>query len=97
MFEKAKEIDKTANAKKVRKTTEDGFKIYTMEELGIGKGGDTELCPFDCDCCFWISNILISIISFKDFLVQVYCTCRWKEHFTSVNLALFLLSQNVAI
>lgn len=52
MFEKAKEIDKTANAKKVRKTTEDGFKIYTMEELGIGKGGDTELCPFDCDCCF---------------------------------------------
>jgi hypothetical protein len=32
--------------------TEEGWKIYTPEELNIGKGGDTELCPFDCNCCF---------------------------------------------
>ena len=32
--------------------TEEGWKIYTAEELSIGKGGDTELCPFDCKCCF---------------------------------------------
>ncbi len=32
--------------------TEEGWKIYTPEELNIGKGGDTELCPFDCKCCF---------------------------------------------
>ena len=32
--------------------TEEGWKIYTPEELNIGKGGDTELCPFDCECCF---------------------------------------------
>ncbi|MFN9898440.1 MAG: DUF1764 domain-containing protein [bacterium] len=37
----------------MRRVTEDGYKIYTMEELGLtDKGGDTELCPFDCDCCF---------------------------------------------
>ena len=32
--------------------TEEGWRIYTPDELNIGKGGDTELCPFDCDCCF---------------------------------------------
>ena len=30
----------------------DGLPVYTADELGIGKGGDTKLCPFDCDCCF---------------------------------------------
>ncbi|KAJ6994743.1 hypothetical protein NC653_017520 [Populus alba x Populus x berolinensis] len=37
-----------------RKKTEDGLNIYTEEELGFSKssGGDTPLCPFDCDCCF---------------------------------------------
>lgn len=37
-----------------RKKTEDGMNIYTEEELGFSKssGGDTPLCPFDCDCCF---------------------------------------------
>jgi hypothetical protein len=35
-----------------RKYTEDGFPIYSTEELGLStKGGDTELCPFDCECC----------------------------------------------
>ena len=32
--------------------TEEGWKVYTPEELNIGKGGDTPDCPFDCNCCF---------------------------------------------
>ncbi|EFJ51167.1 hypothetical protein VOLCADRAFT_103551 [Volvox carteri f. nagariensis] len=40
-------------AGKGRSRTEEGYAIYTEEELGLGKkGGDTDLCPFDCDCCF---------------------------------------------
>eukprot|EP00917_Polyrhabdina_sp_WS-2016_P018170 GHVP01039202.1.p1 GENE.GHVP01039202.1~~GHVP01039202.1.p1 ORF type:complete len:109 (+),score=21.19 GHVP01039202.1:35-361(+) len=35
-----------------RQNTEEGYKIYTEEELGLGKGGGTEDCPFDCNCCF---------------------------------------------
>ena len=33
---------------------EDGYRyfIYTEDELKIGQGGGTALCPFDCDCCF---------------------------------------------
>ncbi|KAM0688584.1 hypothetical protein COBT_000155 [Conglomerata obtusa] len=35
-----------------RKYTEDGFPIYTLEELNIGTtNGNTEDCPLDCDCC----------------------------------------------
>lgn len=43
-----------AEVGKRRNRTEDGFAIYTEEELGLGRrgGGDTDLCPFDCDCCF---------------------------------------------
>jgi len=37
--------------KKQARYTNDGLKIYTLEELGINKGRDTPLCPFDCDCC----------------------------------------------
>lgn len=32
--------------------TEDGLLIYSATEMNIGKGGDTEDCPFDCWCCF---------------------------------------------
>lgn len=36
-----------------RRYTEDGLPIYTTEELGLSeKGGDSDLCPFDCQCCF---------------------------------------------
>nr|GAT47862.1 predicted protein [Mycena chlorophos] len=36
-----------------RRKTEEGFAIYKEDELGINdEGGDTPLCPFDCDCCF---------------------------------------------
>lgn len=38
---------------KTKRKTIDGLKIYTEEELGLNiPGGDTELCPFDCNCCF---------------------------------------------
>uniref|UniRef100_A0A7S0RKZ3 DUF1764 domain-containing protein n=1 Tax=Chlamydomonas leiostraca TaxID=1034604 RepID=A0A7S0RKZ3_9CHLO len=41
-------------SKKSRKKTEEGYAIYTEDELGLTKagGGDTPLCPFDCDCCY---------------------------------------------
>ncbi|KAJ7597178.1 hypothetical protein C8J56DRAFT_919417 [Mycena floridula] len=36
-----------------RRKTEEGWSIYKEDELGIGDtGGDTPLCPFDCECCF---------------------------------------------
>ena len=35
-----------------RRFTEDGFPIYSLDELGIGRGGDTDACPFDCECCY---------------------------------------------
>jgi len=36
-----------------RRKTEEGWNVYKEDELGIsGAGGDTPLCPFDCDCCF---------------------------------------------
>ena len=37
---------------KQRKRTEEGYTIYHEDELGMNKGGETELCPFDCKCCF---------------------------------------------
>lgn len=42
---------KEGYAKKL-KYTEEGYRIYTSEELKLGQGGGTDLCPFDCDCCF---------------------------------------------
>ena len=41
------------------KYTDDGLKIYTEEQLGMNKPGSgyTDLCPFDCDCCFWSIKI----------------------------------------
>ncbi|KIJ68294.1 hypothetical protein HYDPIDRAFT_106468 [Hydnomerulius pinastri MD-312] len=36
-----------------RRKTDDGYNIYKEDELGITSGGgDTPLCPFDCECCF---------------------------------------------
>lgn len=32
--------------------SECGIKIYSEEDLKIGKGGNTRLCPIDCNCCF---------------------------------------------
>ncbi len=30
----------------------EGLPIYTLDSLRINKGGGTDLCPFDCWCCF---------------------------------------------
>jgi len=40
--------------KEGRKYTEEGYPIFTEEELKINLpgSGNTPLCPFDCDCCF---------------------------------------------
>lgn len=35
-----------------RKRTEEGWPIYSEEELRLGGGGGTDKCPFDCDCCY---------------------------------------------
>ena len=36
-----------------RKQTEEGWNIYSEEELMMNKkGGNTDLCPFDCECCY---------------------------------------------
>ena len=29
-----------------------GLNVYKAHALGLGRGGGTPLCPFDCDCCF---------------------------------------------
>ncbi len=38
-----------------RKRTEEGYLIYSEDELGLGaskNAGYTKDCPFDCKCCF---------------------------------------------
>jgi len=36
-----------------RRKTEEGWLVYKEHELGLNsEGGDTPLCPFDCNCCF---------------------------------------------
>ncbi|GAB4821495.1 hypothetical protein N2152v2_008541 [Parachlorella kessleri] len=39
---------------KARKRTEEGYAIYSEDELGLQRkdAGNTPLCPFDCDCCY---------------------------------------------
>ena len=34
--------------------TEEGYNIYTSEQLNINleNSGNTDQCPFDCQCCF---------------------------------------------
>ena len=36
----------------IRRTTEEGWPVYDVDELHMGKGGFTDKCPFECDCCF---------------------------------------------
>ena len=45
-------FDSRGLKRKTRALTEDGYPIYTPSELKIGMGGGTDLCPFDCNCCF---------------------------------------------
>ncbi|BGP33405.1 hypothetical protein JCM10296v2_005205 [Rhodotorula toruloides] len=48
----AEEEERFMDSRGNRKRTEDGLPIYSEAELKIGFGGDTPLCPFDCDCCY---------------------------------------------
>ncbi|KAL7415772.1 hypothetical protein BDY24DRAFT_382183 [Mrakia frigida] len=42
------------SGKSTGRKTEEGFSIYKEDNLGINddEGGDTDLCPFDCQCCY---------------------------------------------
>ncbi|GAK64274.1 DUF1764-domain-containing protein [Moesziomyces antarcticus] len=56
-FDAAKqaELEEFANSRGggERKTTDDGLRIFSAAELGMNDdGGDTELCPFDCNCSY---------------------------------------------
>ncbi|GAA6026699.1 hypothetical protein JCM8202_005620 [Rhodotorula sphaerocarpa] len=46
------EEERFRDSRGTRTKTEDGLPIYSTSELKIGLGGDTPLCPFDCECCF---------------------------------------------
>lgn len=45
-------FDSRGLKRKTRPLTEDGLPIFSPRELKIGLGGGTDLCPFDCNCCF---------------------------------------------
>lgn len=47
-------VQRHESSSKCRKNTEEGFKIYTEDELRLGDGkvGATAECPFDCECCY---------------------------------------------
>lgn len=45
-------FDSRGLKRKTRALTEDGFPIFSPKELKIGMGGGTDLCPFDCNCCY---------------------------------------------
>lgn len=31
----------------------DGYAVYSLRDLGIStESGGTDLCPFDCQCCY---------------------------------------------
>lgn len=52
--ERKERLQRKKEENKKIKRTEEGWRIYTLEELGLDKnqyGGNTPLCPFDCDCC----------------------------------------------
>ncbi|ORZ34871.1 hypothetical protein BCR44DRAFT_1500064 [Catenaria anguillulae PL171] len=35
-----------------KRFTDDGYPLYYIEDLLAQEGGDTDLCPFECECCF---------------------------------------------
>lgn len=40
------------NARVHRHDQESGLRVFKAHALGLGRGGGTRLCPFDCNCCF---------------------------------------------
>ncbi|KAI5059741.1 hypothetical protein GOP47_0026060 [Adiantum capillus-veneris] len=51
---KEESVAKAPLASGPRKRTNEGFSLYTEEELSwnVKDAGGTPLCPFDCNCCF---------------------------------------------
>lgn len=42
-----------SSAKGGQRSTQDGYKIYSEEDLKLSsRGGTTKDCPFDCECCY---------------------------------------------
>jgi len=41
-----------AGPSQARRRTKEGYAIYSEQELELNKGGMTDLCPFDCKCCY---------------------------------------------
>ncbi|EKM83760.1 hypothetical protein AGABI1DRAFT_124089 [Agaricus bisporus var. burnettii JB137-S8] len=49
---KEEELFKDSRGTGPRRKTEEGWNVYKADELGLNdEGGDTSLCPFDCECC----------------------------------------------
>lgn len=40
------------NARVHRYDSASGLRVFKAHALGLGRGGGTPLCPFDCKCCF---------------------------------------------
>uniref|UniRef100_A0A7S0P5U4 DUF1764 domain-containing protein n=1 Tax=Calcidiscus leptoporus TaxID=127549 RepID=A0A7S0P5U4_9EUKA len=40
------------NAKVHRHDAATGLRVFKAHALGLGQGGGTPLCPFDCKCCY---------------------------------------------
>ncbi|KAH0479618.1 MAG: uncharacterized protein KVP18_001972 [Porospora cf. gigantea A] len=47
-----KTIEEDLGLEPQRRLDTDGWPIFSLEELNVGQGGGTDLCPFDCECCF---------------------------------------------
>ena len=47
-------VEKKENRNKygLNKKTDEGWNIYHANDLKLDQGKDTDLCPFDCECCF---------------------------------------------
>mmetsp|Transcript_36586 Transcript_36586/g.60602 ORF Transcript_36586/g.60602 Transcript_36586/m.60602 type:complete len:197 (+) Transcript_36586:55-645(+) len=55
VFGEAYDLDRAIdpqNAKVHRFDHISGFRVFKAHDLGLGRGGGTPLCPFDCNCCF---------------------------------------------
>ena len=50
-YDAARRVDPMA-ARVHRFDNASGLNVYKAHDLGLGHGGNTPLCPFDCQCCF---------------------------------------------
>ncbi|KAI9224717.1 hypothetical protein BC828DRAFT_412114 [Blastocladiella britannica] len=49
---KVESMDEFLGKSDKKRFTEDGYPLFFMEDLMAQEGGDTEQCPFECECCF---------------------------------------------